>query len=102
MNKGTWPTCDVQACETKQVSVSGNKLAPFDDQMTFVFRSMNVHNIAVYQPQGGDAEASAWDLVSSFTSGSPMTNMVWMNNDGGGDSGEWDSECLGGYIETAV
>jgi hypothetical protein len=93
MNPGTWPSCNVQACTTTPVSVSG-PLAPFDDQMTFVFRSMNVHNIAVFQPKDGSAGAAEWDLTSSFAAGSPMHNMVWMNNMGAADlSGEWDSKC---------
>jgi hypothetical protein len=91
MNPGSWPTCGGPPCTQKTVTVSG-PLAPFDDQMSFVFANMDVHNVAVLQPQGGAPNASQWNLVSSFAAGSPMNNMVWMNNMGGGSvSGEWDS-----------
>jgi hypothetical protein len=95
MHPGEFPTCNVNpACETKTVSVSG-PLAPFDDQMTFVYRSMNVHNIAVFQPDNGDANAATWEKVSSFTAGSPASNLVWMNNMGDSKvSGEWDSTYI--------
>jgi hypothetical protein len=91
MHPGEFPTCNVNpACESKTVSVSG-PLAPFNDQMTFVYRSMNVHNIAVFQPDNGDANAATWEKVSSFTAGSPASNLVWMNNMGDSKvSGEWD------------
>jgi hypothetical protein len=92
MAKGEGLSCpapEAQKCVKKQVSVSG-ALAPFNDQMTFVFRSMNVHKIAVYQPDGGNPSANTWEKVSSFTAGSPASNLVWMNNMGGSESGVWD------------
>lgn len=61
--------------------------------MTIVFQGpMNIHNIAVYQP--ANTSAATWKQTSSFTSGQAPTNLVFMNNDGGGASGEWSSEYL--------
>jgi hypothetical protein len=92
MHPGVFPTCNVNpTCEAKAVTVSG-PLAPFDDQMTFGFRSMNVYNIAVFQPDNNIASATSWGKTSSFTASSPASNLVWMNNMGDNKvSGEWDS-----------
>jgi len=89
---GSWPSCDVSpSCVTSPKSVSGN-LAPFDEDMTVVFRGpMTIQNIAVYQP---DSDATTWNLVSSWAQGSQPNNLVFMNNNGGGASGEW-SVCGG-------
>ncbi|KZT72378.1 hypothetical protein DAEQUDRAFT_723085 [Daedalea quercina L-15889] len=91
---GEWPSCTVSDyCQTESTTVSGN-LAPFDDDITVAFRGpMTISNIAVYQPS--NTSASTWSQVSGWTAGSSnSTNLVFMNNDGGGLSGEW-SVCGG-------
>ncbi|KAH9927753.1 putative TOS1-like glycosyl hydrolase-domain-containing protein [Fomitopsis serialis] len=90
---GDWPSCSVSNyCQTESVSVSGN-LAPFDDEMTIAFRGpMTISNIAVYQP--ANTSAATWSQVSSWTAGGSANNLVFMNNKGGGLSGEW-SVCGG-------
>ena len=58
--------------------------------MTFNFRGpMNLFNIAVYQP---DSTGSTWSQVSSWAAGQAANNLVFMNNKGGGASGEFTSE----------
>ncbi|KAI0919213.1 hypothetical protein AcW1_003355 [Taiwanofungus camphoratus] len=90
---GDFPACTVNpSCVTQPKTVSG-ALAPFDDEMTMVFRGpMNIYNIAVYQP-GGNSN-STWSLASSWASGQEPSNMVFMNNMGGDLSGNW-SICGG-------
>ncbi|KAI0785747.1 putative TOS1-like glycosyl hydrolase-domain-containing protein [Abortiporus biennis] len=95
MTPGSFPSCTLpksQTCQTKVKNVQGN-LAPFDEEMTMVFRApMKISGVAVYQPQGGGGNVNAdnWGLVSSWAKGQTPNNLVWMNNKGGGKSGEWD------------
>ncbi|KDQ50866.1 hypothetical protein JAAARDRAFT_62898 [Jaapia argillacea MUCL 33604] len=93
MIPGTWPSCTAQpSCiqQTKQVS---GPLAPFDDEITLVFRGpMDIYNIAVYN--ASDASATSWTKTSSWGSGGKPSNLVFMNNKGGGASGMW-SICGG-------
>lgn len=91
MVAGAWPSCTVQNhCQTAPKSVSGN-LAPFDEELTMVFRApMTLNNIAVYQP--ANTSAQTWSKVSSWSLGSQPDNLVFMNNKGGSKSGEWDSK----------
>ena len=91
MVAGTWPSCDVNpSCITAPKTVSG-PLAPFDEDMTFNFRGpMKLYNIAVYQPT--NTTAATWKRVSNWAQNQAPDNMVFMNNLGGGKSGEWTSE----------
>lgn len=93
MIQGSWPSCTANpSCITTPKQVSG-PLAPFDEEMTAVLRGpMTLHNIAVYQPS--NSSAATWKRTSYFQQGSAPDNMVFMNNKGGGASGEWDSESL--------
>ncbi|TBU26747.1 putative TOS1-like glycosyl hydrolase-domain-containing protein [Dichomitus squalens] len=90
---GTFPTCSANPfCITTPKQISGN-LAPFDDEMTVVFRGpMNLYDIAVYQST--NASSASWNKVSSWTAGQQPSNLVFMNNNGGDASGEW-SICAG-------
>ena len=92
MIQGSWPSCTANpSCITSPKQVSGS-LAPFDEEMTVVMRGpMTIHNVAVYQPS--NSSAATWRRTSMWQQGSPLDNMVVMNNKGGGVSGEWDSEC---------
>ncbi|TFK50961.1 hypothetical protein OE88DRAFT_1660119 [Heliocybe sulcata] len=91
---GTFPSCDVNpSCIQTTKTVSGN-LAPFDEDLTMVFRGpMTLHNIAVYQPANASG-TSAWSKVSSWAAGGDGDNLVFMNNKGGSTSGTW-SICGG-------
>lgn len=91
MLPGEFPTCNVNpSCVTAPKAVSGN-LAPFDEDMTFVFRGpMTISSIAVYQPS--NSSSATWKRVSSFAAGKQPQNMVFMANLGGSTSGEWSSE----------
>jgi len=90
---GEWPNCTPNpSCVTSPKSVAGN-LAPFDEDITMVFRGpMNIAQIAVYQP--ANSSSATWNRVSNWDVGSQPTNLVFMNNDGGGASGVW-STCGG-------
>ncbi|KAI0074832.1 hypothetical protein K474DRAFT_1600845 [Panus rudis PR-1116 ss-1] len=90
MVQGSWPSCTANpSCITRPKAVGGN-LAPFDEEMTFVFRgSLRLHRIAVYQPR--DPSSANWERVSSWSQGTKPENLVFMNNKGGGKSGEWDT-----------
>ncbi|KAI0330407.1 hypothetical protein GY45DRAFT_1250894 [Cubamyces sp. BRFM 1775] len=91
---GNFPTCDANPfCITQPKQISGN-LAPFDEEMTIVFRGpMTISNIAVYQPT--NATSATWKQVSSWEAGKQPSNLVFMNNMGGtNNSGEW-SICAG-------
>ncbi|TFY69987.1 hypothetical protein EVJ58_g75 [Rhodofomes roseus] len=90
---GDWPSCTVSDyCQTESVTVSGN-IAPFAEELTVAFRGpMTISNIAVYQPS--NSSAATWSQVSSWTAGGAANNLVFMNNKGGGLSGEW-SVCGG-------
>lgn len=58
-----------------------------------VFRGpLNLHNVAVYQ--ASSPSASTWTRTSSWAQGSQPSNLVFMNNLGGSQSGEWDSTSL--------
>ena len=64
-------------------------LAPFNEELTFNFRGpLNLYNIAVYQP---DSSGATWTQTSSWAAGQAPNNLVFMNNMGGGASGEWSS-----------
>ena len=93
MIAGTWPTCTVNpSCIQSPVSVSG-PLAPFDEDLTFVFRGpMTLYSIAVYQTS--DTNAGSWSRVSHWSQNQTPTNMVFMNNLGGGNSGIWTGVSL--------
>ncbi len=59
-------------------------LAPFDEELTLVFRGpMELSNLAVYYPGG---PSSAWTRESYWTPDT-TSNLVWFNNRGGGESG---------------
>ncbi|CDO77599.1 hypothetical protein BN946_scf184936.g24 [Trametes cinnabarina] len=91
---GTFPTCDANPfCITQPKQISGN-LAPFDDEMTVVFRGpITIDNIAVYQPT--NSSGATWKQVSSWAAGQKPDNLVFMNNMGGTNNvGEW-SICAG-------
>jgi hypothetical protein len=90
---GVWPSCNVSpSCVKTTKQVSGN-LAPFNEDMTVVFRGpMNLKHIAVYQPSDGSASAASWTRKSSWNSGQQSSNIVFMNNKGGSLSGEWSSK----------
>lgn len=91
MVKGSWPSCSANpSCITTPKQVSG-ALAPFDEELTAVLRGpMTLHNVAVYQPS--NSSSATWKRTSSWKQGSKPDNLVFMNNKGGGASGEWDSE----------
>ena len=86
MLPGAYPSCTVNpSCIQSPVSVSG-PLAPFDEDMAFNSRGpMTLYDIAVYQPSS--PSASTWTRVSSWTQNQAPTNMVFMNNLGGQNSG---------------
>lgn len=90
---GTFPTCDANPfCVTQPKQITGN-LAPFDDEMTVAFRGpLNLYNIAVYQPT--NSSSATWKQVSSWAADQESSNLVFMNNMGGQESGEW-SICAG-------
>jgi len=90
MVAGAWPSCTVKnACQTASKQVSG-ALAPFDEELTMVFRApLTLHDVAVYQP--ATASGATWEEVSSWSQGSQPKNLVFMNNKGGSKSGEWDT-----------
>lgn len=90
MIQGAWPSCTVNpSCITSPKTVSGS-LAPFDEELTMVFRGpLTLHNVAVYQPS--NSSAATWKLTSSWAQGSQPNNLVFMNNKGGSKSGEWDT-----------
>jgi hypothetical protein len=93
MLPGDFPSCNVQdPCQKTYKAVSG-PLAPFDEQMTFNFRGpMSLFNIAVYQPS--NTTGATWRKVSSWAQNQPPNDMVFMNNMGGGASGEFTSGYL--------
>ncbi|KAI0688469.1 putative TOS1-like glycosyl hydrolase-domain-containing protein [Cytidiella melzeri] len=93
MLPGVFPSCTIaDSCQKTLVTTSG-PLAPFDNQLTFNFRGpMNLFNIAVYQPT--NTTGSTWKKISSWAQNETPDNMVFMNNMGGGASGEW-SICGG-------
>ncbi|KAH8103483.1 putative TOS1-like glycosyl hydrolase-domain-containing protein [Cristinia sonorae] len=90
MIKGSWPSCTANpSCITTPKQVSG-PLAPFNEEMTAVLRGpMTLHNIAVYQPSVNSSSAT-WKRTSLWQQNSAPDNLVFMNNKGGGASGEWD------------
>lgn len=55
---------------------------------------MTISNIAVYQPSTNGSSAT-WSQTSSWTAGQAGSeNLVFMNNKGGGASGEWSGTCV--------
>ena len=80
-----------------RVRMNSGALAPFNEEMTFNFRGpMNLFNIAVYQP---DASGATWNQVSTWTAGKAPNNLVFMNNKGGGASGEFSSQSIRFAVE---
>jgi hypothetical protein len=93
MEPGVWPTCSQgsAACHQSAKRRSAS-LAPFDEELTLVFRGpMTLSSLAVYYP--GATASSAWTRESYWTP-STTSNVAWFNNLGGGASGEW-SICGG-------
>ncbi len=73
----------------RRSSGSKGNLAPFNEELTFNFRGpLNLFNIAVYQP---DSSGATWTQTSSWAAGQAPNNLVFMNNLGGGASGEFSS-----------
>ena len=97
MLPGEFPSCNVQdPCQQTYKAVSG-PLAPFDEQMTFNFRGpMSLYNIAVYQPS--NTTGATWKKVGSWAQNQPPSDMVFMNNMGGGASGVWTSKNIYVYV----
>lgn len=84
MNPGTFgEACPSDACVKTDTPVSG-PLAPFDDEITPVFRGpMELYDISVYAPSGPDwARVSWWNRCGEG-------NIVFVNNKGGDASGVW-------------
>jgi len=96
MIPGVFPTCSANpSCTTQTVSVSG-PLAPFDEEFSLVMRGpMALYNVAVYQPS--NSSGATWKQVSSYANGNTPNNLVFLNNLGGGASGEW-SICGGNSL----
>ena len=96
MIPGAWPSCTVNpSCIKAPKSVSG-PLAPFDEDMTFNFRGpMDLYNIAVFQPS--NTTGATWKRVSNWAANQAPDNLVFMNNMGGGVSGEWTSTYSGAW-----
>lgn len=91
MVAGKWPSCTANPSCVKSTKTVSGPLAPFDEDLTFNFRgSMNLYNIAVYQP--GNPNGATWKKVSSWAANGKGDNLVFMNNQGGGASGEWTSK----------
>ncbi|RUS34437.1 protein TOS1 [Jimgerdemannia flammicorona] len=95
---GTFPNCPATppSCVRQMHAVSGN-LSPFNEEMSIQLRGpMVISNIAVYQPDGtGD-----YSRVSYWTRGGVSENISFLNNLGGGASGEW-SICHGNSLSWA-
>ncbi|AKU99661.1 hypothetical protein AKJ09_06325 [Labilithrix luteola] len=51
-------------CCMKEQHEEGDKLAPFDQEMTLILKAIDVKQVAVYQPATSDA--AQWGLVSSW------------------------------------
>ncbi|RHY42909.1 hypothetical protein DYB34_006748 [Aphanomyces astaci] len=70
---------ELKGCQTRAETSSG-PIAPYHEDMTFVFRGpMDIYNIAIFQPGGG---GNGWSRVSSYdrAAGGAATNLVFMNN----------------------
>jgi len=93
---GTFPTCSANPSCVKQTKSVSGPLAPFDEEFSLVFRGpMSLHNVAVYQPS--NSSGATWKQVSSYSNGGSPNNLVFLNNQGGGASGEW-SICGGSSL----
>lgn len=97
---GTWPNCPATppSCVRAVHHVSGN-LSPFNEEMSIQLRGpMIINNIAVYQP---DKTGTVYNRVSYWTRGGKSAeNLSFLNNLGGGASGEW-SICQGNSLSWA-
>ncbi|CAM9655367.1 unnamed protein product [Discosporangium mesarthrocarpum] len=95
ISEGGFPCPDVDAaCVKEDVCVSGS-LAPFDEEVSLVFRGpMNIHNIAWYEgDESSLTRTSRWKPTKSV-------NTIFMKNLGGleGCAGSW-TPC-GGNTQT--
>ena len=79
-------SCPATSCVQDDWPVAGN-LAPFDEELTMVFRGpMLIRDIGVYSKGG-----SGWGRESRYTLAGVSENLVFMNNKGGEceGCGEW-------------
>ncbi len=67
-------------CMTEHETTS-TSLAPFDEEMTLILKTVLVHQLAVYQPVGG----GSWGLVSSFDDRAAAENL-WFTQSGAGST----------------
>lgn len=66
---------------------TSERLAPFDEEMIFILKALNVKQLAVYQPSQDDG-GSPWDRVSFFDDREGADNFTFTKS--GNDSASFD------------
>ena len=99
MNPGIFgQECPSDVCVQENRPVNG-ALAPFHEEVSIVFRGpMTLYNIAIFEP----AEGTDYARVSSYNKdSSEAENIMFLNNKGGQESGQWTS-CGGSSASFAA
>jgi hypothetical protein len=74
-------------------------LSPFDEEMVLILKSLNVKQLAVYQPKRDDAEQ--WTRVSSWDNRGRQSENLWFTQQGDGSAmfpGDLTSNDCVGYL----
>jgi hypothetical protein len=86
-------------CMTEAMTTS-DSLAPFDEEMTFIVKAIDVKQLAVYQPKG-DALAATWDRVTAWDRRTNSPENLWFTQEGNGSAsfpGDLTHDDCVGYV----
>ena len=90
-------------CCMKEQMTTSDELAPFDEEMTFILKAIDVKQLAVYQPQG-DATADTWERVSAWDKRTNTPENLWFTQEGNGSAsfpGDLTHDDCVGYVMQA-
>jgi hypothetical protein len=102
------PACDYKdgtdtwgghCCQTKHATAS-TTLSPFDEEMTFILKAIDVKQLAVYQPESASSGA-AWRRVSAWDSRTKHSENLWFTTGGAGSTtfpGDLTHDDCVGYL----
>jgi hypothetical protein len=83
-----------------EARTTSNSLAPFDEEMTFIVKAIDVKQLAVYQPKG-DATAASWERVTAWDKRTNQPENLWFTQEGNGSAsfpGDLTHDDCVGYV----
>lgn len=87
-------------CCMEEHHTSSSTLSPFDEEMTLIVKTIDIKQLAIYQPSQADAQAG-WRRVSDWDSRSGQAHNLWFTQEGQGDAsfpGDLTANDCVGYV----